>query len=98
MEPQLCQMHAKSGSFQHEPADVSRLAPELDQPVPSHSVSDVDFPIEGLKRMPSLPEPYPAIPDRDHFCALDTEDGRSVPLPKRFELSELCVEGSRKAA
>jgi hypothetical protein len=98
MEPQLCQMHAKSGLFRHKAAYVSGPAPEFDQPVPPHSVSHVHFPTEGLKHMPSLPEPYPAIPNRGHFCALDTEDRCSVPLPKGFELSELCVEGSREAA
>ena len=90
-------MHAKYGSFRHKPAYVAGLAPELDQPVPPHSVSDVDFPIKGLKGMPPLTELYPAVPDRDNFCTLDTEDGRSVPLPKRFELSKLCIEGSREA-
>jgi hypothetical protein len=54
--------------------------------------------MEGLKRMPSLTELYPAILGRDHFCALDTKDGRSVPFSKGFEVPELCVEGSREAA
>jgi hypothetical protein len=54
--------------------------------------------MEGLQRVPSLAEPYPAIPDRDDFCALDTENRCPVPLPKGFELPELGVERSREAA